>query len=112
MTAVGLVATAMRATTVAKTVVPSGRVVALAMVASLVALSLGAGGAAAHNPGGKQVSGENGPHYDGEDGSQTASQTAYVSNPNLESTCHDESRHPDHANSIHNRECSADSTEH
>lgn len=96
----GLVATAMRATTVAQAVVPSKRVVALAMVASLVALSLGAGGAAAHNPACKKPGGADSPHY----GGGQASDTAYDHNPNLNSPDNEGSQHPDNAESIHNRE--------
>lgn len=100
MSTPGLSATAMRAPTVARSVVPSKRVVALAMVASLVALSLGAGGAAAHNPACEKPGGADSPHYDG----GQASDTAYDRNPNLNSPDNEGSEHPDRANSIHNRE--------
>lgn len=66
-------------------------------LAALIAVGItvaGAGVAAAHNPACHQVAGADGPHYDGADGSQTASQTAFEKNKNLGG-----SDHPEHANS-------------
>jgi len=68
----------------------------------LVALWSATGSAAAHNPACHQVAGPDGPHYD--DDPQTGSSTAYSHNPNLMGVDRPNSDHPDHANSIHNRE--------
>ena len=49
----------------------------------VLALVVGVGPAAAHTPSCIQTAGDDGPHYDGEDGTQTASQTAFEQNPTL-----------------------------
>jgi hypothetical protein len=74
------------------------RVVVAALVA--LGLTLGAGQAVAHNPACNQPGHQSGPHYDG----GQASDTAFDNNPNLMSPDREGSEHPDHANSIHNRE--------
>ena len=68
----------------------------------VVAFGLATGSAAAHNPACHQVAGPDGPHYD--DDPTTGSPTAYSHNPNLMGVDRPNSDHPDHANSIHNRE--------
>lgn len=59
------------------------RFAVLVVVATVVALTLGSSPVAAHNPACHQVAGSDGPHYDGADGDQTASQTAFDRNRNL-----------------------------
>ena len=79
---------------------PLGRVVLLTLLLLLAALTIGVGEAAAHNPACIQTGHADGPHYDGD----TASDTAFFHNPTLRGVDNDDSRHPDHANSIFNRE--------
>jgi hypothetical protein len=76
------------------------RTIVVATVLVLTAVGLGAGVAAAHNPACHQPGHQDGPHYD----KGTASDTAFVHNPTLRGPDKADSRHPDHANSIHNRE--------
>lgn len=59
----------------------SDRRIVVAVLASLLAVAVAAGGATAHNPACHQVAGPDGPHYD--DDPQTGSETAYGMNPNL-----------------------------
>lgn len=79
--------------------VPVGRIVALALVVFVV-MAGSAAPVAAHNPACHQPGHQSGPHYD----KGTASETAFEHNPNLRHPNRPESQHPDHANSIHNRE--------
>lgn len=74
------------------------RTVTLALVVFVV-MAGGAGLAVAHNPACQQPGHQSGPHYD----KGTASETAFVHNPNLRHPDKPDSEHPDHANSIHNR---------
>lgn len=90
----------MRQTTANETVVSNWKTVTLAVLVVVVALTVGAGQAAAHNPACHQPGHQSGPHYD----KGTASDTAFDNNPNLRGADQPESEHPDHANSIHNRE--------
>lgn len=62
----------------------------------LAVATVGTGNAAAHNPGCIQTGHADGPHY-GKD-------TAFVHNPTLRGPDNEDSLHPDHAKSIHNRE--------
>ena len=60
----------------------SGRRIALiTALLLLVALTVGTGSAAAHNPACHQTAGADGPHYD--DNPTTGSETAYEKNPTV-----------------------------
>lgn len=61
--------------------IPGKRTVVFTAVLLLVALLVGVGPAAAHNPACHQTAGADGPHYD--DDPQTGSQTAFDTNPTL-----------------------------
>lgn len=76
------------------------RVAIVTALLLLVALVAGTGQAAAHNPACHQTGHADGPHYE----KGTASDTAFVHNPTLRGPENEDSLHPDHAESIHNRE--------
>lgn len=61
--------------------------VTIAVILMVVALGASSGAAAAHNPACHHTAvtntGTDAPHYDGADGTQTASQTAFEKNPTL-----------------------------
>lgn len=74
--------------------------IAIVTLVLLLAAVVGAGEVAAHNPACIQTGHEDGPHY----GKDTASDTAFLHNPTLRGPENADSRHPEHANSIHNRQ--------
>ena len=78
----------------------SARIAIVTLVLLLAAVVVGAGEVAAHNPACIQTGHEDGPHY----GKDTASDTAFLNNPTLRGPENADSRHPDHANSIHTRQ--------
>ncbi|MFB6172489.1 MAG: hypothetical protein ABEJ23_08130 [Haloarculaceae archaeon] len=80
--------------------VPLGRTGIVTVVVLLAALLAATGSAAAHNPACIQTGHADGPHY----AKDTASHTAYVHNPTLRDPKSAESRYPDNANSIYNRD--------
>jgi len=76
------------------------RIAAVALLLLLAVATVGTGNAAAHDPACIQTGHGDEPHY----GKDTASDTAFVHNPTLRGPDNEDSLHPDHANSIHNRE--------
>lgn len=57
------------------------RIAVLVVIAAVLAVTVGSGPVAAHNPACHQVAGPDGPHYDDDD--RTGSDTAYDRNKNL-----------------------------